>query len=73
MEDLNKAKQAVPDIEINLLDYDSTQNLWTLSASSQNNASLQTFINQSSADFNFSLQPVSTVAPFTAMITGKHK
>lgn len=73
MADLNKAKQAVPGIEINLLDYDGAQNRWTLSASSQNSASLQAFIQQSSADFNFSLQPVSTVAPFTAMITGKHK
>ncbi len=73
MDDLNMAKQRVPGMEVNLLDYDSAQNSWTLSASSQNSASLQDFIKQAGADFDFSLQPVSTAAPFTAMITGKHK
>ncbi|MEL2239887.1 type II secretion system protein GspL [Leclercia adecarboxylata] len=73
MDDLNTAKQRVPGMEVNLLDYDSAQNSWTLSTSSQDSASLQAFISQTSADFDFSLQPVSTAAPFTAMITGKHK
>lgn len=73
MDDLNKAKQAVPGMDVTLLDYDSAHNSWTISVSSENSASLQNFIEQTRADFDFSLQPVSTVAPFTAMITGKHK
>lgn len=73
LDDLNKAKQSVPGMEINLLEYDSAQNAWTLSAVAEHSESLQAFIRQANTDFDFSLQPVSTAAPYTAMITGKHK
>ncbi|WP_431624447.1 type II secretion system protein GspL [Enterobacter chuandaensis] len=73
LEDLEKARQAVPALEITLLEYDAQQNTLTLSASSQNQSALQTFVNQAGEYFDFTLQPVSTSAPYTAMIAGKYK
>ncbi|AVH16589.1 type II secretion system protein GspL [Enterobacter sp. SGAir0187] len=73
LEDLEKARQTVPAMEITLLEYDAQQNTLTLSARSQNQSALQTFVNQASEYFNFTLQPVSTSAPYTAMIAGKYK
>ena len=72
-DDLEKARQAVPAMEIDLLEYDARQNTLTLSVSAQNQTALQTFVNQASEKFDFSLQPVSTSAPYTAMIAGKYK
>ncbi|MCU6215011.1 type II secretion system protein GspL [Enterobacter bugandensis] len=73
IEDLEQARRAVPAMEINLLEYDAQQNTLTLSVSAQNQPALQSFINQTSEKFDFSLQPVSTAAPYTAMIAGKSK
>lgn len=73
LEDLEKARQAVPALEITLLEYDAQQNTLTLSASSQNQSALQTFVNQAGEYFDFTIQPVSTSAPYTAMIAGKYK
>ncbi|MCE1355622.1 type II secretion system protein GspL [Enterobacter kobei] len=72
-DDLEKARQAVPAMEIDLLEYDARQNMLTLSVSAQNQTALQTFVNQASEKFDFTLQPVSTSAPYTAMIAGKYK
>ncbi len=72
-DDLEKARQAVPAMEIDLLEYDARQNTLTLSVSAQNQTALQTFVNQASEKFDFTLQPVSTSAPYTAMIAGKYK
>ncbi|HHA1316060.1 TPA: type II secretion system protein GspL [Enterobacter kobei] len=72
-DDLEKARQAVPAMEIDLLEYDARQNTLTLSVSAQNQTALQTFVNQASEKFYFTLQPVSTSAPYTAMIAGKYK
>lgn len=73
LEELEKARQAVPAMEINLLEYNAQQNTLTLSVSSQNQTALQTFVKQAGENFDFTLQPVSTAAPYTAMIAGKHK
>ncbi|HBU6130658.1 type II secretion system protein GspL [Enterobacter sp. 168J2] len=73
LEDLEKARQAVPALEIALLEYDAQQNTLTLSASSQSQSALQAFVNQAGEYFDFTLQPVSTSAPYTAMIAGKYK
>lgn len=73
MEELESARQAVPAMEIDLLEYDAQQNRLTLSVSAQNQPALQAFVNQTSENFDFSLQPVSTTEPYTAMIAGKHK
>ena len=73
LDDLEKARQAVPVMEIDLLEYDARQNTLTLSVSAQNQTALQTFVNQASEKFDFTLQPVSTSAPYTAMIAGKYK
>lgn len=72
-DDLEKARQAVPAMEIDLLEYDARQNTLTLSVSAQNQTALQTFVNQASEKFDFTMQPVSTSAPYTAMIAGKYK
>ncbi|HCM9355459.1 TPA: type II secretion system protein GspL [Enterobacter kobei] len=72
-DDLEKARQAVPAMEIDLLEYDARQNTLTLSVSAQNQTALLTFVNQASEKFDFTLQPVSTSAPYTAMIAGKYK
>ena len=73
LEALEKARQAVPAIEIDLLEYDAQQNTLTLSVSAQSPTALQTFVNQAGENFDFILQPVSTSAPYTAMIAGKYK
>ena len=73
LEELEKARQSVPAMEIDLLEYDAQQNTLTLSVSAQNQPALQAFVNQTSENFDFTLQPVSTTEPYTAMIAGKHK
>lgn len=73
LEELEKARQSVPAMEIDLLEYDAQQNTLTLSVSAQNPTALQTFVNQAGENFDFTLQPVSTAAPYTAMIAGKYK
>lgn len=73
LEALEKVRQVVPAIEIDLLEYDAQQNTLTLSVSSQNPSALQTFVSQAAEHFDFALQPVSTTAPYTAMIAGKYK
>ncbi|BBS36503.1 type II secretion system protein GspL [Enterobacter sp. LM3] len=70
---LEKARQSVPAMEINLLEYDDAQGALTLSVSAQNAQALQDFIHQAGTHFDFSLQPISKDAPYTAMITGKYK
>ena len=73
IDELEKAKQAVPAMEISQVEYDATQNALTLSVSAQNQQALQAFVNQTSPNFDFTVQPVSKEAPFTAIVTGKHK
>lgn len=73
LDELEQAKRAVPALEINQVEYDAAQGGLVLSVTAQDQQSLQTFINQTRAGFDFSLQPVSREAPYTAMITGKHK
>lgn len=70
---LDNAKRAVPAMEINLVEYDFPTNTLSLGVSAQNPQALQAFVNQTSENFDFTLQPVSNSAPFTAMITGKYK
>ncbi|MEE9660867.1 type II secretion system protein GspL [Enterobacter cloacae complex sp. CARB60] len=73
LEKLEKARQNVPEMEIDLLEYDAGQNTLTLSVTAQTQTALQTFVNQAGENFDFTLQPVSTTAPYTAMIAGKYK
>ncbi|MGV2813085.1 type II secretion system protein GspL [Enterobacter cancerogenus] len=73
LDDLAQIKQTVPAMEIDLLEYDSNQDALTLSVSAQNQPALQEFINQANTKFDFTLQPISKDAPYTAMITGKFK
>lgn len=71
--ELEKAKQLVPAMEIDLVEYDGPQGTLTLSVSAQNPQALQEFVRQTNEHFDFTLQPVSKEAPYTAMITGKYK
>ncbi|MBM3073613.1 type II secretion system protein GspL [Lelliottia sp. RWM.1] len=73
LDELEKVKQMVPAVEINLLEYDGTQNTLTLSVSTQNQEGLKEFVSQASERFDFTLQPVSNNSPYTAMISGKYK
>lgn len=70
---LEQIKRRVPGMEIERVEYDSAQNTMTLSVKAQNPQQLQEFVQQASANFAFALQPISTVAPYTAMVTGKYK
>ncbi|MCU6679613.1 type II secretion system protein GspL [Leclercia tamurae] len=70
---LEQIKRRVPGMEIEGIEYDNTQNNLTLSVKAQNPQQLHEFVQQASASFAFSLQPISTVAPYTAMVTGKYK
>lgn len=73
LDDLEQARQAVPALEISLLEYDAQQNALTLSVSAQSQGALQSFVEKTGEHFDFTLQPVSTTAPYTAMIAGKYK
>ena len=73
LDDLEAVKKAVPAMGIDVLEYDATHDTLTLSGSAQSPEALQAFVNQASAKFDFTLQPVSKEAPYTAMITGKYK
>jgi len=70
---LEQIKGGVPGMEIERVEYDSTQNTMTLSVKAQDPQQLQQFVQQASGNFAFTLQPISTVAPYTAMVTGKYK
>lgn len=73
LDELEKAKQSVPEMEIDLLEYDGARGALTLSVSAETPQALQAFVNQTGEHFDFALQPVSKEAPYTAMITGKYK
>ena len=73
MDALEKARQAVPAIEIDGLEYDSTLSTFTLNVTAQNQSALTEFVAQANQNFDFTLQPISTNAPFTALVTGKYK
>ena len=73
LDELEQIKRRVPGIEIEGIEYDNAQNNMTLSVKAQNPQQLQEFVQQASGNFAFSLQPISTVAPYTAMVTGKYK
>lgn len=70
---LEQIKRRVPGMEIERVEYDNAQNNMTLSVKAQNPQQLQEFVQQASANFAFALQPVSTAAPYTALVTGKYK
>lgn len=70
---LEQIKRRVPGMEIDGIEYDNAQNKLTLSVKAQNPQQFQEFVQQASANFAFSLQPVSTAAPYTAMVTGTYK
>ncbi|EKI0253613.1 type II secretion system protein GspL [Enterobacter asburiae] len=73
LEALEQIKQTLPSVELSEVGYDETQNLLTLNISSMDATALQAFVNKASDTFDFTLQPVSGEAPFTAIITGKYK
>lgn len=73
LEALDALKKSAPAVEFSQVEYDNAQNQLTLSVRSPNQQALQAFVNQASSQFDFSLQPISTQAPFTAIITGKYK
>ncbi|HFK3156635.1 type II secretion system protein GspL [Citrobacter sedlakii] len=70
---LAQIKKNVPAVELSQLEYNEAQNQLTLSLSSPDPQAIQSFVNQASGSFDFTLQPVSTQAPFTAIVTGKYK
>lgn len=70
---LEQIKQSLPSVELSEVEYDNTQNLLTLNVSATDPTALQAFMNKASTTFDFTLQPVSTQTPYTAIITGKYK
>ena len=70
---LDQIKQTLPSVELSEVGYDDTQNQLTLNISSMDPTALQAFVNKASDAFDFTLQPVSSEAPYTAIITGKYK
>lgn len=71
--ELDAIKQSVPELAVNLIEYDATQEQITLNVSSQNPNAAQDFVNRANEHFEFTLQSVSTDAPYSAMVTGKYK
>ncbi|HDC4682531.1 TPA: type II secretion system protein GspL [Enterobacter cloacae] len=70
---LEQVKQSLPAVELSEVGYDDTQNQLTLNIRSMDPTALQAFVNKASDAFDFTLQPVSSEAPYTAIITGKYK
>ncbi|WP_416655068.1 type II secretion system protein GspL [Enterobacter cloacae] len=70
---LEQIKQLLPAVELSEVGYDDTQNQLTLNIRSMDPTALQAFVNKASDTFDFTLQPVSSEAPYTAIITGKYK
>ncbi|HAS1038770.1 TPA: type II secretion system protein GspL [Enterobacter cloacae] len=70
---LEQVKQSLPAVELSEVGYDDTQNQLTLNIRSMDPTALQAFVNKTSDTFDFTLQPVSSEAPYTAIITGKYK
>ncbi|MCY0774062.1 type II secretion system protein GspL [Enterobacter cloacae complex sp. 2022EL-00788] len=70
---LEQIKASLPSVELSEVGYDDTQNQLTLNISATDPAALQAFVNKASDTFDFTLQPVSSEAPYTAIITGKYK
>ncbi|HFT7526124.1 type II secretion system protein GspL [Enterobacter mori] len=73
LEALEQIKQSLPSVELSEVGYDDAQNQLTLNISSMDPTALQAFVNKASDTFDFTLQPVSSEAPYTAIITGKYK
>lgn len=73
LDDLEQIKRTQPGVGITLLEYDSAKNSVTLSVESQDQQQLQNFVQQANGKFAFTLQPISTAAPYTAMMTGTSK
>lgn len=73
LEVLEQIKASLPSVELSEVGYDDTQNQLTLNISATDPAALQAFVNKASDTFDFTLQPVSSEAPYTAIITGKYK
>jgi len=73
LEELEQVKAAIPALEITSLEYDKTGGALTLNVSAENQQALQEFMTRTREHFNFSLQPVSSEAPYTAMINGTYK
>lgn len=73
IDELEAIRRSVPGIEIDRVEYDGAQNSLILSVKTQDQPQLQQFVQQANSRFAFVLQPVSTAAPYTAMVTGKYK
>ncbi|MCE1971359.1 type II secretion system protein GspL [Enterobacter cloacae] len=70
---LEQIRQSLPAVELNEVGYDDSRNQLTLNIRSMDPTALQAFVNKASDTFDFTLQPVSSEAPYTAIITGKYK
>lgn len=73
LEALSALKQSVPAVQVNRIEYDARSQRLTLLVESSQQQALAQFVGQAGAQFTFSLQPISTVAPYTAMVTGTWK
>ncbi len=73
LEELEQIKAGIPTLEVTSLEYDKADGGITLNVSADNQPALQEFMTRTREHFNFSLQPVSTEAPYTAMINGTYK
>ncbi|STQ12997.1 general secretion pathway protein L [Enterobacter cloacae] len=62
---LEQIKQSLPAVELSEVGYDDTQNQLTLNIRSMDPTALQAFVNKASDTFDFTLQPVSSEAPYT--------
>lgn len=73
LSELEQIRQAQPAVQINQLSYDAAQDQLTLNVKSMDQQALQNFVAQASEIFDFTMQPISGEAPYTAVITGKSK
>ncbi|MFZ5221923.1 type II secretion system protein GspL [Enterobacter cloacae] len=70
---LEQIRQSLPAVELSEVGYDDSRNQLTLNIRSMDPTALQALVNKASDTFDFTLQPVSSEAPYTAIITGKYK
>ncbi|MFK3659975.1 type II secretion system protein GspL [Scandinavium sp. NPDC088450] len=70
---LEQIRQSQPAVEVSEVEYDDTQGQLTLNVKSMDAQAIQTFVNQANEHFALTLQPISSEAPYTAIVTGKFK
>ncbi|WP_058911160.1 type II secretion system protein GspL [Entomohabitans teleogrylli] len=73
LDELERVKQSLPAVQVNSVEYDDARGQITLSLQASTQQALQEFVDRAGQAFEFTLQPLSSQAPWTAIAIGKYK